>query len=207
FRLDPAGECWMVPGLRKYFCEFSLDPNTAHRELLLSEDHQTVTCVEEEEYPHHEDRFTFYPQVLSCTGLRGRCYWEVDWSGEISIAVSYRGIRRRGKGLECAFGENHQSWSLCIFHGEHSVWHNMNSTRVCTCHSKAGGVSSDRGGVSSGRVGMFLDSESGVLSFYDVSSDRELFHLWTFSSSFPEPLFPGFGLYKEGNSVSLVKRQ
>ncbi|KAK7912602.1 hypothetical protein WMY93_012813 [Mugilogobius chulae] len=30
-RLDPAGEQWMVPGLRKYSCEFSLDPNTAHR--------------------------------------------------------------------------------------------------------------------------------------------------------------------------------
>ncbi|KAK7945322.1 hypothetical protein WMY93_001050 [Mugilogobius chulae] len=42
-RLDPAGEQWMVPGLRKYSCEFSLDPNTAHRKLKLSEDKRTVT--------------------------------------------------------------------------------------------------------------------------------------------------------------------
>ncbi|KAK7944389.1 hypothetical protein WMY93_000117 [Mugilogobius chulae] len=81
-RLDPAGEQWMVPGLRKYSCEFSLDPNTAHRKLKLSEDKQTVTFVkEEQQYPDHEDRFTDCVQILSCTGLRGRCYWEVDWSG------------------------------------------------------------------------------------------------------------------------------
>ncbi|KAK7878999.1 hypothetical protein WMY93_034168, partial [Mugilogobius chulae] len=98
-RLDPAGEQWMVPGLRKYSCEFSLDPNTAHRKLKLSEDKRTVTWVrEDQQYPDHEDRFTGYKQVLSCTGLRGRCYWEVDWSGrDVFIAVSYRGIRRRGK--------------------------------------------------------------------------------------------------------------
>ncbi|KAK7915619.1 hypothetical protein WMY93_011380 [Mugilogobius chulae] len=71
-RLDPAGEQWMVPGLRKYSCEFSLDPNTAHRKLKLSEDKRTVTRVrEDQQYPHHEDRFTDCEQVLSCTGLRG----------------------------------------------------------------------------------------------------------------------------------------
>ncbi|KAK7879198.1 hypothetical protein WMY93_034022 [Mugilogobius chulae] len=47
--LDPAGEQWMVPGLRKYSCEFSLDPNTAHRKLKLSEDKRTVTRVREKQ--------------------------------------------------------------------------------------------------------------------------------------------------------------
>ncbi|KAK7880826.1 hypothetical protein WMY93_032539 [Mugilogobius chulae] len=71
-----------VPDLRKHWCEFSLDPNTAHRELQLSDDKQTVTCVEKfQSCQLHKDRFTHWPQVLSSTGLRGRCYWEVDWSG------------------------------------------------------------------------------------------------------------------------------
>ncbi|KAJ0005340.1 hypothetical protein NQD34_015234 [Periophthalmus magnuspinnatus] len=198
-RLDPAGERWMVPGLRKYSCEFSLDPNTAHKHLLLSEDNRTVTHVkEEQEYPHHDDRFTDYSQVLSCTALRGRCYWEVDWSGEdLSIAVSYRGIRRSGKGGECRFGNNDQSWCLRNYGDrEYYVWHNRSLTLLSLPRL------SERG-----RVGVFLDSEAGALSFYEVSSDGELFHLWTFSSSFSEPLFPGFALDKEGGSVTLVKAE
>ncbi|XP_055079198.1 NACHT, LRR and PYD domains-containing protein 3-like isoform X6 [Periophthalmus magnuspinnatus] len=196
-RLDPAGERWMVPGLMKYSCEFSLDTNTAHRRLLLSEDNWTVTGVEQEqEYPDHDDRFTDCLQVLSCTGLRGRCYWEVDWSGVVSIAVSYRGIRRSGG--QSGFGNNDQSWSLWIIDGEYRVYHNRHLTQLPR--------RSERVGVSSGRVGMFLDSEAGALSFYDVSSDGELFHLWTFSSSFSEPLFSGFGLWGEGSCVTLVKK-
>ncbi|KAK7879196.1 hypothetical protein WMY93_034020 [Mugilogobius chulae] len=168
--LDPAGEQWMVPGLRKYSCEFSLDPNTARRILKLSEDKRTVTCVwKDQQYPDHEDRFTDYIQVLSSTGLRGRCYWEVDWSGrEVSIAVSYRGIKRRGKTKECRHTD--------LF-------------------------SSSR---RSGRVSVLLDSEAGSLSFYDVGSDGKLSHLHTSICSFTEPLFPGFWLWDEGSSVSVV---
>ncbi|XP_055006554.1 stonustoxin subunit alpha-like [Boleophthalmus pectinirostris] len=208
-RLDPAGERWMVPGLRKYSCDVSLDPNSAHRRLLLSEEDRTVTRVEEEqEYPDHDDRFTDHPQVLSSTGLRGRCYWEVDWSGRVHIAVSYRGIGRRGRGRANAFGFNDHSWSLGISDGGVCyVVHNSDTTQLNrSCHSEKGGVSSGKGGVFFGRVGVFLDSEAGALSFYDASSDEELSHLWTFSSSFSEPLFLGFGLWdKEVSSATLVK--
>ncbi|XP_055086344.1 stonustoxin subunit alpha-like [Periophthalmus magnuspinnatus] len=194
-RLDSAGEQWMVPGLRKYSCEFSLDPNTAHRKLKLSEDKRTVTCVrEEQQYPDHEDRFTGYYQVLSSTGLRGRCYWEVQWSGVVvDISVSYRGIRRRGEREECWFGGNDQSWRLRIFSERYYFYHNNRHTDLPSsspCFSR--------------RVSVFLDSEAGSLSFYEVRSDGELFHLHTFSSSFTEPLFSGFGVWREGDSVSVV---
>ncbi|KAK7944629.1 hypothetical protein WMY93_000357 [Mugilogobius chulae] len=180
-RLDPAGEQWMVPGLRKYACEFSLDPNTAHRKLLLSEDNRTAVCVKEkQQYPDDEDRFTYYIQVLSSTGLSGCCYWEVDWSeqGGVSIAVSYRGIRRRGEGWRSGFGYNDQSWILRICDGEYFVWHNNKHTQVSTSpHSDK----ESSGEVSSGRVGVFLDSAAGLLSFYHVCSAGEL------STSTPSP--------------------
>uniref|UniRef100_A0AAV2LSC4 FISNA domain-containing protein n=1 Tax=Knipowitschia caucasica TaxID=637954 RepID=A0AAV2LSC4_KNICA len=54
------------------------------------------------------------------------------------------------------------------------------------------------------RVCVFLDSEAGSLSFYEVVSDGELFHLHTFTSSFSEPVFPGFRLWSDGCSVSVV---
>ncbi|KAK7945321.1 hypothetical protein WMY93_001049 [Mugilogobius chulae] len=88
-RLDPAGEQWMVPGLRKYSCEFSLDPNTAHRKLKLSEDKQTVTCVRTSSSIHimRTDLQTVTDPELHWP--EGRCYWEVDWSvsGRVSVLL------------------------------------------------------------------------------------------------------------------------
>ncbi|XP_060945771.1 tripartite motif-containing protein 16-like [Limanda limanda] len=61
----------------KYSQEITLDPNTAHRELLLSEGNRKVTYISYElNYSNHPDRFTYWPQVLSRESLTGRCYWE-----------------------------------------------------------------------------------------------------------------------------------
>ncbi|KAK7880830.1 hypothetical protein WMY93_032543 [Mugilogobius chulae] len=164
-----------------------------------------VAADRDRKYPDHRDRFTHWEQVLSSTGLRGRCYWEVNWSGEkVVIAVSYKGIQRCGKGDECVFGYNDQSWSLEICKGKCSVRHNKKETKVCDWLSSSGGVSSDRVGVSSGRVDVFLDSEAGVLSFYQILSDDKLSHIHTFFCCFSEELFPGFRL-ESGSSVSVVK--
>ncbi|KAJ0069129.1 hypothetical protein NL108_018478 [Boleophthalmus pectinirostris] len=201
-RLDPAGECWMVPGPRKYSCEFSLDPNTIHRKLKLSEDKQRVTWEKEEQlYPDHEDKFTDLTQVLSSTGLRGRCYWEVEWRGEVDIAVGYRRIRRRGAGKESKFGENDQSWSLQVNYGRYSIKHNNKRKYI-----SPQGLSSEQV-VLSGRVGVFLDTEAGSLSFYEVLSDGKLIHRYTFTSSFTEPLFPGFRLWWNDSSVSVAESE
>ncbi|CAL9700890.1 unnamed protein product [Knipowitschia caucasica] len=191
-------------------CEFSLDPNSAHRILKLSEDKRTVTRgTEEQQCPGHQDRFTDQPQVLSSTGLRGRCYWEVDWTrrrrwgGVIEIAVSHRGIRRRGT-RESGFGTNDQSWSLTVCRGYYCLYHNNRQTAFSYFSSLSSSPYCPSFYPSSGRVSVFLDSEAGSLSFYEVVSDGELFHLHTFTSSFSEPVFPGFGLESEGSSVSVV---
>ncbi|CAL8365928.1 unnamed protein product [Arctogadus glacialis] len=63
-------------------CDLTLDPNTAHRRLSLSEDNRKVTLVgEDQSYPDHPDRFDSWPQVLGREALTGRCYWEVEWGG------------------------------------------------------------------------------------------------------------------------------
>ncbi|CAL8239971.1 unnamed protein product, partial [Gadus morhua 'NCC'] len=44
-------------------CDLTLDPNTAFRDLSLSEDNRKVTRVDEDQpYPDHPDRFDFRPQ-------------------------------------------------------------------------------------------------------------------------------------------------
>ncbi|KAK7881943.1 hypothetical protein WMY93_028117 [Mugilogobius chulae] len=188
-RLDPCGKQFMVSGLRKYSCDFSLDPNTVHRRLLLSDDKRTVTAVKEKlPYGDHKDRCRDMPQVLSSTGLTGRCYWEVKLRGDVAvIAVSYRGNRD-----EREFGDSDRSWALKVCGHQLFICHNKKQTFLTQTQDDVD------------RVGVFLDSEAGLLSFYEVSSDGKLFHLYSFSSSFNEPLFPGFGLWWVGDSLSVV---
>ncbi|XP_078101575.1 stonustoxin subunit alpha-like [Sander vitreus] len=54
----------------------------------------------------------------------------------------------------------------------------------------------------SGRVAVYVDCPAGSLSFYTVSSDS-LILLHTFNTTFTQPLYPGFGFWSPGSSVSL----
>ncbi|KAJ8250107.1 hypothetical protein COCON_G00233230, partial [Conger conger] len=76
------GENRIKPGPRKYGCRLTLDPNTAHRELSLSEGNRKVTHTlwREEPYPDHPERFESWPQVLCRESVCERCYWEAEWS-------------------------------------------------------------------------------------------------------------------------------
>ncbi|XP_034020251.1 NACHT, LRR and PYD domains-containing protein 3-like isoform X2 [Thalassophryne amazonica] len=196
-RVDPGGVRWLRPGLRKYFSELSLDPNSANRKLKLCKNNTKVERVNEDQsYPDHPDRFDLCPQVLSSIGLTGRCYWEVEWTGDVYISVTYRRIRRKGKNEDCWFGHNDQSWSLfCSEDDEddgscYSVCHNDRQTLLPFCPS-------------SHRVSVFVDCPAGTLSFYEVSSDS-LIHIHTFCCTFTEPLYAGFRLWSgSGSSVSL----
>ncbi|XP_051250214.1 NACHT, LRR and PYD domains-containing protein 3-like [Dicentrarchus labrax] len=196
-RVEPAGVRWLRPGLRKYSCELTVDTNTVHRNIKLSDNNRKMIYVKEvQSYPDHPDRFDFWPQLLCRNGLTGRCYWEVEWRGRVSISVGYRGISRRGDSGNCGFGRNDQSWSLeCFDDGGYSVCHNNRRTSSSSSSSSS----------SSGRVAVYVDCPAGTLSFYTVSSDT-LIHLHTFNTTFTEPLYPGFGFgfgFSSGSSVSL----
>ncbi|XP_038565902.1 NACHT, LRR and PYD domains-containing protein 12-like isoform X1 [Micropterus salmoides] len=193
-RVEPAGVRWLRPGLRKYSCELTIDTNTVHRKIKLSDNNRKATCVEEvQSYPDHPDRFDCWLQLLCRDGLTGRCYWEVEWRGAVYISVSYRGIRRKGGSKDCVFGWNDQSWSLSCSVGDYSVWHNKSETSISSSSSSSS---------SSNRVAVYVDCPAGSLSFYRVSSDT-LIHLHTFNTTFTEPLYPGFVLWWPGSSVSL----
>ncbi|KAM4599576.1 protein NLRC3-like [Fundulus diaphanus] len=190
-RVEPAGVRWLTPSLRKYSCQLTIGTNTVSRKLKLSEDNRKVTLVEElQSYPDHPDRFEV-PQLLCRDGLTGRCYWEVEWRGEVNISVSYRRIRRRGDSRDCWFGSNDQSWRLsCSDDRGYYVWHNNTGTSISSSSV-------------SHRVAVYVDCPAGILSFYRVSSDS-LIHLHTFNTTFTEPLLPGFGFWSSsGSSVFL----
>uniref|UniRef100_A0AAZ1Y0F6 B30.2/SPRY domain-containing protein n=1 Tax=Oreochromis aureus TaxID=47969 RepID=A0AAZ1Y0F6_OREAU len=197
-RVEPAGEQWLTPGLRKYSCQLTIDTNTVHRELKLSDNNRKVTRVEENQsYPDHPDRFDYlYPQLLCKDELTGRCYWEVEWRELVDISVSYRGIVRKGDSNDCLFGRNDQSWSLrCSHDYGYSVYQNKENRSISSSSSSS---------FISNRVAVYVDHPAGTLSFYRVSSDT-LIHLHTFNTTFTEPLYAGFGLWfgQSGASVTL----
>uniref|UniRef100_A0A8C6SWW4 NACHT domain-containing protein n=1 Tax=Neogobius melanostomus TaxID=47308 RepID=A0A8C6SWW4_9GOBI len=190
--LQEEPHCQGAPGTAETdFTELSLDPNTAFRYIKLSDNNKKATHVREyQPYPDHQDRFDRWFQLLCDTGLTGRCYWEVQWSGRVFISVSYRGIKRKGGDYDSLFGYNDQSWSLDCSEYGFSVWHEDKQTRLPQPCS------------SSGTVGVFVDCAAGSLSFYTVSSE-ELIHLHTFNTTFTQTLIPGFWLYGDDSSVSL----
>ncbi|XP_067222594.1 NACHT, LRR and PYD domains-containing protein 3-like [Chanodichthys erythropterus] len=178
--VDHGGEVMMTAVLRKYACDLTLDPNTAHTQLILSEENRKVVHVKEKQsYPDHQDRFRNNPQVLCRESLSGRCYWEAEWSGTAAISVSYKGISRKG-GRDCVFGSSEYTWCLICSDNKFTIRYN----KYTDIRVPSG---------SSNRVGVYVDVSAGTLSFYSVSDAHTLTHLHTVTSKFTEPLCAGFG--------------
>ncbi|KAL2086682.1 hypothetical protein ACEWY4_017741 [Coilia grayii] len=181
----------------QYSCHFTLDPNTAHTQLYLSEGNRRVEMRNEAQpYPHHPDRFEgISGQVLCREGVSGRCYWEVEWSGEwVNIAVAYKSISRRGALNDRWFGSNDQSWRLSVFQTckffyqrQTLFYHNNKKTALPL--------------VPSSRIGVYVDHRAGTLAFYSISDTMTLLH--KVQTTFSHTLCPGFGL-PTGSVVKLL---
>ncbi|XP_060927028.1 tripartite motif-containing protein 16-like protein, partial [Limanda limanda] len=164
----------------KYSQEITMDPNTAHRRLLLSEGNRKVTCLREDQsYSNHPDRFTVWRQVLSRESLTGRCYWEVEVAEGVDVAVAYKNISRAGGSCESEFGYNDKSWSLYCSRNSYTFYYNSIRTRVS--------------GRLPSRIGVYLDHSAGVLSFYRVSDTMTLLH--RIQTTFTQPLYAGVWVY------------
>lgn len=171
-------------------CALTLDTNTAAKSLFLYDSGKQVTWVRErQQYPDHPDRFESVSQVLCHQGLTHRHYWEVEWRGRwVDVAVAVRGIRRRASSHLCGFGYTEHSWSLFCSEDHYSAQHDHEKVEIPAPPS------------CSHKVGVYLDWPGGTLSFYSVYSGN-LSHLYTFYSTFTEPLYPGFGMEEDDCSV------
>ncbi|XP_062275935.1 tripartite motif-containing protein 16-like [Scomber scombrus] len=187
--LLPEPEPKTRAGFLKYSREITLDPNTAHTELLLSDGNRKVEYTSQQQsYSSHTDRFTDKYQVLSRESLTGRCYWEVEWGGGVYVAVAYKNISRAGS--ESLLGRNDKSWSLDCGTNSYGFYFNNIKTTVS--------------GPDSSRVGVYLDHRAGILSFYSVSDTMTLLH--RVQTTFTQPLYAGLWVcYVYGSTAELCK--
>ncbi|XP_078739692.1 E3 ubiquitin-protein ligase TRIM11-like [Lampetra fluviatilis] len=172
----------------------TLDTNSAHNRLQISSDLRTVTLSGVSQgRPHHPHRFDVWGQALCSESFSsGQHYWEVDvGSAELCrVGVAYGTITRRGSGAECCLGVSDVSWCLQKLGDSFSVHHGGVETSLSVPEPQR-------------RVGVHLDWDAGLLSFYSADS---MAPLHSFHQSFAQPLHAGLlvGWGKVGDSVTIV---
>ncbi|XP_051535193.1 E3 ubiquitin/ISG15 ligase TRIM25-like isoform X1 [Myxocyprinus asiaticus] len=175
----------------QYFCELHLDPNTVHKNLTLSEGNRKASYSDKvQQYPDNPERFDEFPYILCTEGLYGRCYWEVECSGKNwSVAVSYRGIGRKGASHNSRLGFNKKSYRFGYYQNNVYFIHDGMKVRIPA--------------VCSSRIGVYLDHRAGTLSFYSISKKMTLIH--RVQTTFTEPLYPAFRS-DSGSSIRIIEQ-
>nr|XP_025037726.1 zinc finger protein RFP-like [Pelodiscus sinensis] len=161
----------MREALNRFAVDVKLDPDTAHPNLVLSEDRKSVRLGDtHQDLPDNPERFEKYPIVLGAEGfVGGRRYWEVEVGDKTKwdLGVCRESTSRKGEFTHKDY------WRLTLRNG------NQYSVSPTTLPMST----------RPSRVGVFLDYEAGEVSFYNVT-DRS--HLFTFIDTFSGTLRPYF---------------
>ncbi|XP_032810924.1 uncharacterized protein LOC116942769 [Petromyzon marinus] len=176
--LDSAGKCSPI-----------LDPDTAHKELLISADHKTATWIKDPpDKPEHPDRFDYWLHVLSSDSFSEGCHcWVVNVRDvtNLRIGVAYGKIPRKGESHACLIGYNSMSWCLRKYNNKFRAWHDKESIELEVNEIPR-------------RIGLGLDYDAGLLLFYNADNNT---HLHTFYAHFAQPLHAA--LYVWGGALTI----
>ncbi|XP_062975960.1 E3 ubiquitin/ISG15 ligase TRIM25 [Elgaria multicarinata webbii] len=177
--------------LLQFTTRFSLDFNTAHKKVILSERNTKISVSETpQNYHHHPQRFTYCSQVVAFQCFkRGIHYWEVELEHNnfCGIGICYGSMARQG--AESRLGRNDCSWCIEWFNAKVSAWHN--DIEKCLPNTKVK------------KIGVLLNYEGGFLIFFGISEKVTL--LYKFRSQFTEALYPAFWVFSSGTTISLCQ--
>ncbi|XP_033985533.1 E3 ubiquitin-protein ligase TRIM39-like isoform X2 [Trematomus bernacchii] len=142
--------------VQKYAVDVTLDPDTAHPELILSPDRKQVSLGNvKKNLPDNPERFSHYNFVLGRQSFSsGRFYSEVHVQGKPkwNIGVARESIDRKG---EFKMRPQDGYWTICLRNG--------NEYKALDAPSVLLSLKS-----RPQKVGVFVDYEEGLVSFYDV---------------------------------------
>ncbi|XP_031698187.1 E3 ubiquitin-protein ligase TRIM21-like, partial [Anarrhichthys ocellatus] len=164
--------------IQKFAVDVTLDPDTAHPELLLSADGKQVKHGNvKKNLPDIPERFSHYNFALGRQSVSsGRFYFEVQVKGKAkwNLGVVSKSVHR--KGLITMIPED----------GYWTIWlRNGNEYKALAHPSVLLSLKS-----RPQKVGVFVDYEEGLVSFYDVDA-AALIYSFT-GCSFKEKLLPFF---------------
>ncbi|XP_063563466.1 butyrophilin subfamily 3 member A1 isoform X2 [Gorilla gorilla gorilla] len=155
-----------------------LDPKTANPILLVSEDQRSVQRAKEpQDLPDNPERFNWHYCVLGCESfISGRHYWEVEVGDrkEWHIGVCSKNVQRKGW---VKMTPENGFWTMGLTDG--NKYRTLTEPRTNLKLPKP-----------PTKVGVFLDYETGDISFYNAVDGS---HIHTFLDvSFSEALYPVF---------------
>ncbi|XP_056266689.1 E3 ubiquitin-protein ligase TRIM39-like [Pseudoliparis swirei] len=179
--------------VQKFAVDVTLDPETANHDLILSDDGKQVkpAQVEQQRLPYNPQRFSFCPCVLGTQSFSSeKLYYEVQvkQKTEWDVGVTRESANRKGP---ITLSPQNGYWTIYLRNGNEygaagpSVLLSLRSVPQ--------------------KVGVFVDYEEGLVSFYDVEA-AALIYSFT-GCSFKEKLLPYFhtGHYLGGkNSAPLI---
>ncbi|KAF4083734.1 hypothetical protein AMELA_G00120040 [Ameiurus melas] len=164
--------------IQQYAVDVTLDPDTANPHLILSDDGKQVTNGDAwQDLPDTPKRFTYHAIILGKQSFSsGRFYYEVQVSRKTmwSLGVVRESVNRKGK---IALTPQDGFWTMILRKG--------NEYKACDdpCISLSLREKPQK-------VGVFVDYDEGLVSFYDVEARS---HIYSFTGqSFTEKLYPYF---------------
>ncbi|XP_073714702.1 E3 ubiquitin-protein ligase TRIM39 [Misgurnus anguillicaudatus] len=161
--------------MQQYAVDVTLDPDTANPYLILSDDNKQVSCGNiKHKLPNNPKRFDTCGNVLGKQGFSsGRFYYEVQVKGKTGwqLGVARESVNRKEK---TTLTPTNGFWTLTLMKkNEYLASDDPLSLKV-----------------GPQKVGVFVDYEEGLVSFYDVESRS---HIYSFTDqSFNEKLYPYF---------------
>ncbi|XP_036416390.1 E3 ubiquitin-protein ligase TRIM39-like [Colossoma macropomum] len=180
--------------IQQYAVDVTLDADTAHPKLILSDDGKQVTHGDtKQNLPDNPKRFDRCSCVLGKEGFSsGRFYYEVQVreKTEWDVGVVRESINRKGKTITLT--PQNGFWIVIL----------RNGNKYFACAGPPVLLSLRK---RPQKVGVFVDYEEGLVSVYDVESRS---HIYSFTGqSFTEKLYPFFSPCKNDgakNSAPLI---
>lgn len=168
----------------------TLDPQTASRSLVLSEDRRSVRYTRHKQnLPDSPLRFQSLPAVLGSPGFStGRHAWQVAVQlgdgGSCTVGVAAEAVKRSG---ELGLSSDQGVWAVIISH-QH-------------CWASTSPGTDLPLGDTPRSVSVALDLEAGRVSLLNADTQAPIF---TFTASFSGRVFPFFAVWKKGSCLNLL---
>ncbi|KAG7234252.1 hypothetical protein INR49_005460 [Caranx melampygus] len=165
--------------------DVKLDSTTAHQCLVLSDDGKKVRDGGKTHgVPDTPKRFNLYGSILGLNSLTsGRSYWEVEVSNKTGwdLGVARGDANRKGK---LSLNPHNGYWVTVHYEGK----------RYAALSAPPVSLSLKQ---KPQKVGVFVDYEEGLVSFYDVTAQS---HIYSFTGcSFGGEIFPYFSPHLNQN--------
>ncbi|KAM9488694.1 E3 ubiquitin-protein ligase TRIM39-like [Clarias gariepinus] len=173
------------------YTSVTLDPNTAHPKLIVSDDLTSVRLSDEKQkFPDNPERFDEYECILGSEGFNsGTHCWDVEvgdcrcWS----VGVMTESAQRK---REIIFRSG--IWRMAYSQGEYTAGSTPQPVTPLSLSQELQ------------RIRVQLDWDRGKLSFSDPLTNT---HIHTFTHTFTDKLLPFLSVYGEESPVKLLPFQ